>query len=64
MLTHPAPGAYLRACRGYEVHGDGSSVTVEPGLIGGEVNRVLAAHKHKHKLPVQVCPLARWLAAK
>ena len=28
-------------------------VTVEPGLIGGEVNRILASHKHKHKHPVQ-----------
>lgn len=28
-------------------------VTVQPGLIGGEVNRILAAHQHKHKLPVQ-----------
>ena len=27
--------------RGYEVHGDGSEITVEPGLIGGEVNRIL-----------------------
>ncbi len=28
-------------------------VTVEPGLIGGEVNRILAAYQKKHKLPVQ-----------
>lgn len=33
---------------------DGSSVTVQPGLIGGEVNRILAAHQAKHKHPVQV----------
>ena len=33
--------------------GDGSLITVEPGLIGGEVNRILAAHQKKHKLPVQ-----------
>lgn len=26
---------------------------MEPGLIGGEVNRILAAYKQKHKLPVQ-----------
>ncbi|GAX77289.1 hypothetical protein CEUSTIGMA_g4735.t1 [Chlamydomonas eustigma] len=39
--------------RNYEVHGDGSQITVEPGLIGGEVNRILAAHQKKHKLPVQ-----------
>lgn len=35
------------------LQGDGSMVTVEPGLIGGEVNRILAAHQHKHKHPVQ-----------
>lgn len=39
--------------RSYEVHGDGSMITVEPGLIGGEVNRILANHKIKNKLPVQ-----------
>ncbi|KAL4426062.1 hypothetical protein ABPG77_007858 [Micractinium sp. CCAP 211/92] len=39
--------------RNFEVHGDGSTITVEPGLIGGEVNRILAAHKAKHKLPIQ-----------
>ena len=33
--------------------GDGSQITVEPGLIGGEVNRILAAHKNKHNHPVQ-----------
>ena len=26
-----------RNFRGYTVHGDGSTITVEPGLIGGEV---------------------------
>lgn len=26
-------------------------ITVEPGLIGGEVNRLLAAYQKKHKLP-------------
>jgi hypothetical protein len=35
------------------VQGDGSMVTVEPGLIGGEVNRILAAHQKKNKLPIQ-----------
>lgn len=25
--------------RNFEVHGDGSTITVEPGLIGGEVRR-------------------------
>ena len=39
--------------RNFTVHGDGSSITVEPGLIGGEVNRILAQHKIKNKLPVQ-----------
>ncbi|GIL81459.1 hypothetical protein Vretimale_972 [Volvox reticuliferus] len=39
--------------RNYTVHGDGSSITVEPGLIGGEVNRILAAYQKKHKLPIQ-----------
>ena len=42
-----------RAFRSHEVHGDGSRVTVEPGLIGGEVNAILARHARKHKLPVQ-----------
>lgn len=26
---------------------------MQPGLIGGEVNKILAAHKRKHKLPIQ-----------
>ena len=42
-----------RNFRSYTVHGDGSTITVEPGLIGGEVNRILAAHKSKGKHPVQ-----------
>jgi hypothetical protein len=29
---------------------DGKQIVVEPGLIGGEVNRILAAHAKKHKL--------------
>jgi D-lactate dehydrogenase len=33
--------------------GDGSSITVEPGLILGEVNRLLAAYAKKNKLPIQ-----------
>lgn len=41
------------AFRKYEVHGDGSRVTVEPGLIGGEVNAILARHASANKLPVQ-----------
>jgi len=39
--------------RKFEVHGDGSTVTVEPGLIGGEVNRILATHHKKHNTPQQ-----------
>ena len=35
------------------MQGDGSSITVEPGLILGEVNRLLAAHAKKNKLPIQ-----------
>lgn len=37
----------------WAMQGDGSQVTVEPGLIGGEVNRILAAHKTKHNHAVQ-----------
>jgi hypothetical protein len=38
----------------------GREITVEPGLIGGEVNRLLAAYQRKHKLPTQsVCPPPR-----
>ena len=39
--------------RKYEIHGDGSEITVEPGLILGEVNRLLQAHKAKHGHDVQ-----------
>mmetsp|Transcript_14411 Transcript_14411/g.39044 ORF Transcript_14411/g.39044 Transcript_14411/m.39044 type:complete len:1096 (-) Transcript_14411:437-3724(-) len=39
--------------RNYKVHGDGSLITVEPGLIGGEVNRILANHAKVNKLPIQ-----------
>ena len=35
------------------MQGDGSVITVEPGLIGGEVNKILAAHKKKGNHPVQ-----------
>jgi D-lactate dehydrogenase len=33
--------------------GDGSSITVEPGLILGEVNRLLAGFAAKNKQPIQ-----------
>ena len=35
------------------VQGDGSSITVEPGLIGGEINALLARHKAKGKHDIQ-----------
>ena len=35
------------------MQGDGSTITVEPGLIGGEINRILARHKAKHNHPIQ-----------
>lgn len=42
-----------RNFRNFTIHGDGSQITVEPGLIGGEVNKLLAAHQRKHKHPIQ-----------
>lgn len=39
--------------RNYTIHGDGSSITVEPGLILGEVNRLLAGFAAKNKQPIQ-----------
>ncbi len=44
-LPEPVPARGLQ--------GDGSQITVEPGLIGGEVNRILARHKAKHNHPIQ-----------
>lgn len=41
----PADEAALKLQEG------GKVITVEPGLIGGEVNRLLAAYQKKHKLP-------------
>ena len=35
------------------VQGDGSQITVEPGLIGGEVNRLLEGFHKKEKTPIQ-----------
>ncbi len=55
MGTAPNPTCSLRApihaCM--RAQGDGSSITVEPGLIGGEVNRILANHAKVNKLPIQ-----------
>jgi len=42
-----------RNFRNYEIRNGGKEVTVEPGLIGGEVNRLLARYKHMHKLKDQ-----------
>ena len=38
--------------------GDGSSITVEPGLIGGEINALLARHKAKggHDIQYKIGP--------
>ena len=35
------------------LQGDGSEITVEPGIIGGEVNRFLAQHKARGNHPIQ-----------
>jgi len=47
--------AYIRLqkCGLPSIQGDGSLITVEPGLIGGEVNRILANHARVNKLPIQ-----------
>lgn len=42
-----------RNFRNYQVHDGGQRITVEPGLIGGEVNKILADYRKKHKLPQQ-----------
>lgn len=47
LLLFTQVGVLLR------VQGDGSQITVEPGLIGGEINKILANHKTKHNHPVQ-----------
>ena len=44
------PGELTGLCL---LQGDGSQITVEPGLIGGEINRILARHKAKHNHPIQ-----------
>ena len=35
------------------MQGDGSQITVEPGLIGGEVNRLLEGFHKKEQTPIQ-----------
>uniref|UniRef100_A0A061R4J9 D-lactate dehydrogenase (cytochrome) n=3 Tax=Tetraselmis sp. GSL018 TaxID=582737 RepID=A0A061R4J9_9CHLO len=44
--------------RNFKIHGDGSMITVEPGLIGGEVNRILENHKKKggHDIQYKIGP--------
>ncbi len=44
--------------RDYTVHEDGRKITLEPGLILGEVNRILQAHKKKggHALQYKMGP--------
>jgi len=37
-----------KAWRRYQIEDGGRRITLEPGLIGGEVNRLLAAYKKKH----------------
>jgi len=42
-----------RNFRNYQVHNGGQRVTVEPGLIGGEVNKILENHRKKNNLEQQ-----------
>ena len=41
------------AWRRYKIEEGGERITLEPGLIGGEVNRLLAAYKKKHNCETQ-----------
>lgn len=41
-----------RNFRKIEIHGDGSEVSVEPGVNGGDVNRALKAFALRNKLPI------------
>ena len=41
------------AWRKYKIEDGGQRITLEPGLIGGEVNRLLAAYKKKHNCDTQ-----------
>ena len=45
-----AQGAGLMTAPCWRAQDGGKLITVEPGLIGGEVNRLLLAYKKKHKL--------------
>ncbi|KAF6261185.1 glycolate dehydrogenase [Scenedesmus sp. NREL 46B-D3] len=38
--------------RNISIKDDGSRVTAEVGLLGGEVNKLLAGHARRHKLPI------------
>ncbi|WIA33444.1 hypothetical protein OEZ86_006576 [Tetradesmus obliquus] len=38
--------------RHISIKDDGSQVTAEVGLLGGEVNKLLAGHARRHKLPI------------
>lgn len=42
-----------KAWRRYKIEDEGRSITLEPGLIGGEVNRLLASYKKRHKYDTQ-----------
>eukprot|EP00884_Botryococcus_braunii_P003109 jgi/Botrbrau1/1279/Bobra.0163s0062.1 len=39
--------------RSYSINEDGSEITVQTALLGGEVNSLLAAHKARTKQPIQ-----------
>jgi len=41
------------AWRKYKIENGGQRITLEPGLIGGEVNRLLASYKKKHNCETQ-----------
>ena len=47
------PDKSFTVIRQFLQQGDGSAITVEPGLIAAEVNKILAKHKAKHNHPVQ-----------
>jgi D-lactate dehydrogenase len=41
------------AWRKYKIENGGQRISLEPGLIGGEVNRLLASYKKKHNCETQ-----------